>query len=59
MDSYIWIMIRHPSRAAYNSGLGVFCDLAIIYNRAFFLQKTLHLLQTDEPTYGLMFCIRK
>ena len=36
MDSYIWIMIRHPSRAAYNSGLGVLCDLAIIYNRAFF-----------------------
>ena len=35
MDSYIWIMFQHPSRAAYNSGLGVLYDLAMIYNKAF------------------------
>ena len=26
IDSYIWIMFHHPSRAAYNSGLGVLCE---------------------------------
>ena len=35
MDSYIWILFHHPSRAAYNSGLGLLCDLAMIYNKAF------------------------
>ena len=38
MDSYICIMFHHPSRAAYNSGLGVLCDLGMIYEKAF-LQK--------------------
>ena len=36
MDSYIWIMFHHPYRAAYNSGLRVLCDLAMIYVKAFF-----------------------
>ena len=35
MDSHEWIMFHHPSRAAYNSGSGVLCDLAMIYNKAF------------------------
>ena len=38
MDPYIWIMFHHPSRAAYNSGLRVLYDLAMIFNKAFFLQ---------------------
>ena len=36
MDSYIWIILHHPSRGAYNSGLGVLCDFAMIYYKAFF-----------------------
>ena len=39
MDSYIWIMFHHPSRAAYNSGLGVLYELAMIYDKAFCVQK--------------------
>ena len=35
MDSCKFIMLHHPSRAEYNSGLGVLCDLAMIYDKAF------------------------
>ena len=40
---YTWIrtyeLFNHPSRAAYISGLGVICDLAMIYNKASFVLK--------------------
>ena len=58
MDSYIWIMFHQPSRAAHNSGLGVLCDLAMIYNEAF-LYKKCTFIAKEKPTYKLMFCIRK
>ena len=54
---HTWIMFHHPSRATYNSGLGVLCDL--IYDKAFFFTKIVHLLETDKLTFELLFCIWK
>ena len=39
MDSYIWIIFHHPSRAAYNTDLGVLYDLTMIYDKASFVLK--------------------
>ena len=58
MDSYIWIRLHHPCRAAYNSRLGVLCDLAVIYNKPF-ENKNMQLLQKDNTTNEEMNSIRK
>ena len=39
MYSYKWIIFHQLSRAAYKSGLGVLCGVAMIYDKASFVHK--------------------